>query len=145
MRRRERLMRRDQKRKLRGPWRNIHGAIWLIGLAILALKGWWWPGILFLIAASMLVEAVIMQVVPNAVEEDEPDSPMAAVTEGAPIMSPVAQPVVSQPAAALHRAELLPANCPKCGGPTRGNEVKWTGAQTADCPFCGTNLPMAKG
>jgi hypothetical protein len=144
MRRRERLIRREQKRKLRGPWRNIHGAIWLIGLAILALKGWWWPGILFLIAASMLVEAVIMQVVPNSVEEDEPDGPAAAVAEGSQTATPTAAPV-AQPVVAQHRAELLPLNCPKCGGPTRGNEVKWTGAQTADCPFCGSNLPMGKG
>lgn len=40
------------------------------------------------------------------------------------------------------RLELLPANCPNCGAPLHGNDVKWTGAQSADCPYCGMNLPM---
>jgi len=43
---------------------------------------------------------------------------------------------------AEHRLELLPSNCPNCGGSLHGDNVKWTGAQSADCPFCGTNLPM---
>ena len=43
-----------------------------------------------------------------------------------------------------HRLHLLPATCPSCGGPTRGHEVKWTGPQSADCPYCGINLPMKK-
>jgi hypothetical protein len=25
----------ERKRKLAGPWRNLHGAVWLVGLAIL--------------------------------------------------------------------------------------------------------------
>jgi hypothetical protein len=41
-----------------------------------------------------------------------------------------------------HRLELLPSTCPKCGGPVHGDNVKWTGAQSADCPYCGLNLPM---
>lgn len=41
-----------------------------------------------------------------------------------------------------HRLELLPATCPNCGGPLHGDNVKWTGAQSADCPYCGMNLPM---
>ena len=28
------------------PWKRIQGAVWLIGLAILAWQGWWWPRIL---------------------------------------------------------------------------------------------------
>ena len=43
---------------------------------------------------------------------------------------------------AEHRLELLPATCPNCGGPLHGDDVKWTGAQSADCPYYGTNLPM---
>ena len=34
------------------PWRKVQGAIWLIGLAILAWQDWWWPGILILVAIS---------------------------------------------------------------------------------------------
>jgi hypothetical protein len=41
-----------------------------------------------------------------------------------------------------HLLELLPATCPTCGGPLHGKDVKWTGAQSADYPYCGANLPM---
>ncbi len=42
----------ESKQKLVGPWRSIHAAVWLIGLAILFWTGNWWPGILVLIAIS---------------------------------------------------------------------------------------------
>ena len=45
-------------------------------------------------------------------------------------------------AASGHRLELLPSVCPNCGGPLHGDNVKWTGPQSADCPYCGTNIPM---
>ena len=43
---------------------------------------------------------------------------------------------------AEHRLELLPSTCPQCGGTVSGSNIKWTGAQSADCPYCGANLPM---
>jgi hypothetical protein len=104
--------------------------VWLVGLAILLWQGWVWPGILVLIAISALVEVMARKVSPSSVvQDDQPATPAPA------------------PQAALvpqHRAELLPVNCLKCGGPTRGSEVKWTGPQSADCPFCGANLPMVR-
>ena len=45
-------------------------------------------------------------------------------------------------APAEHRLELLPATCPNCSAPIHGENVKWTGPQSADCPYCGVNLPM---
>ena len=121
--------------KLVDPWRSIHGAVWLIGLAILFWKGWWWPGILVLVAISAIVEAVIKLAVPEAVAPAEE-----------PEISPPLPSVESVDVAELqHRAELLPAECPKCGAPARGSEVKWTGPQSADCPYCGANLPMQAG
>ena len=131
----------EQKKKLVGPWRSLHGAIWLIGLGILASTGNWWPGILFLIAASMILEAVLLRVAPQAFEEDRPiaatpSSPMPITTELPP--SPIPPPIPE------HRFELLPNVCPRCGAPTRGQEVRWTGPQSADCPYCGANLPMQK-
>jgi len=131
---------RDRKKKLVGPWRNIHGAVWLIGLAILAWKDWWWPGILVLIAASGIVEALIMQFAPNSFEEED-ESPSSSLSPSSPSLAPemkTTAPVVE------HRPELLPSNCPKCGAPIRGHEVKWTGTQSADCPYCGANFPMEK-
>ncbi len=123
----------EQKPKLTGPWRSLHSAIWLIGLAILFLRGWIWPGILVLIAISMVLEAILMQFTPKAIEKPEPPQPVSP--------PPAAQAVPPLPE---HRLELLPAICPRCGGPIRGHEVRWTGLQSADCPYCGANLPMAK-
>jgi hypothetical protein len=128
----------EDKQKLTGSWRSIHAAVWLIGLAILAWQGWWWPGILVLVAISGILEAVLKQYVPQAVEKVETpqtSAQTATQTNAAPAM-------VIPPE---HRADLLPAACSKCGGPLRGHEVKWTGPQSADCPFCGANIPMGKG
>ena len=52
-------------------------------------------------------------------------------------------PLPATPAPRDHRLELLPSVCPNCSGPIRGHDVKWTGPQSADCPYCGANLPMA--
>ena len=112
----------NRGKKLVGPWRRIHGAVWLIGLAILAWKGWWWPGILVLIAVSAILEAVIQLAVPGAI------APELESEEEAP-----------EP---QQRADLLPSKCPGCGSPVRGDEVQWTGPQSANCWYCGTNLRM---
>jgi len=123
------------KQTLVGPWRNLHGAVWLIGLAILAWQGWWWPGILVLVALSMVLEAVLMLTVPQAFA---PAAPPAAP------QPPVAAPPVPEPRAIEHPIERLPSTCANCGGPIRGHEVKWTGPFSADCPYCGANLELAK-
>ncbi|NMB55828.1 MAG: hypothetical protein GYA15_14125 [Leptolinea sp.] len=129
-----------QKEKLSGGWESVHAALWLIGLAIIAWQGWWWPGILVLVALSVLFEAVIKKIAPDAfviVKKDEENKSF----EFSP---PNPDPSVKSTAQPVHRADLLPTNCPKCGAPTRSHEVIWTGAQSADCPFCGSNLPMKK-
>jgi len=128
-------VRRGKKREaeLVGPWRSIHGAIWLIGLAILFWRGWWWPGLLVLIAVSTIAEAVIKLAVPSStVPEDR--------TEEVSVAPPPVE--HSEPHGTEHRADLLPSECQKCGAPIRGNEVKWTGSRSADCPYCGANLAM---
>ena len=131
------MSRHEQKPKLVGPWRNLHGAVWLIGLAILAWRGWWWPGILVLVAISMVIEAILLQVAPQAFEKTD---------------QPPSTPKTSEPTASSavtsrdpgHPIDLLPSVCPRCGGPIRGHEVKWTGQQSANCPYCGANLNMGK-
>jgi len=125
----------EQKPKLVGPWRNLHAAVWLIGLAILAWKGWWWPGILVLIAISLVIEAILMRYAPHAFATPEPTQP-------APPAPPA--PAAPAPQASEHPFELLPSVCAKCGGPIRGHEVKWTGPQSADCPYCGANIQMER-
>jgi hypothetical protein len=128
------MSKRQRKTELVGPWRSLHLAVWLIGLAILAWQDWWWPGILVLLAISALIEAALKRYAPQAYQEVEEEAPPPASAASTP---PSAPPVVE------HRLELLPSICPNCGGPIRGTEVKWTGVQSADCPYCGTNLPLA--
>lgn len=139
-----RSVERDKKgRKLTAPWAAIHSAVWLLGLAVLAWQGWWWPGILVLVAISVLLEAFIAQVAPGALDEDE-DEEVDEERESRPAPAQaVPAPAAAAPAAEPeHRLELLPSECPKCGAPVHGNDVRWTGTQSADCPYCGANLPM---
>jgi len=130
------MSKQERKRKLAGPWHSLHGAVWLIGLAILFWKGWFWPGILVLIAVSAVLEAFLMAYVPHAAEDVEPPSAPA------PTVAPLPPPVPATAARPEHPLERLPSTCPKCGGPIRGHEVKWTGPLSADCPYCGANLPL---
>jgi hypothetical protein len=112
-------------------------------MAILAIKGWWWPGILVLIAISMILEAVLMQFAPHAFEEEQPSTPpVAESTPPAPETSPAPVSSPAPPPAVEHHLELLPSICAKCGAPIRGHEVKWTGPKSADCPYCGASLEM---
>jgi hypothetical protein len=128
----------EPKPRLVGPWRNLHGAVWLLGLAILAWQNWWWPGILVLVALNLVLDAVLMRVAPQAFEKVQPPLSQSALTRSS-------VPSSSAPPASEHRFDLLPTVCPRCGGPIRGHEVKWTGFLSADCPYCGANLPMGKG
>jgi hypothetical protein len=122
--------------------------VWLIGLAILFWKGWWWPGILVLVAISAVLEAVIPRAVPEAVAPELESSVVPEVV--APELDPKEKAVAQAPSPPVtptapepqHRADLLPSKCPGCGAPVRGHEVEWTGPQSADCPYCGTRLPM---
>ncbi len=117
-----------KKPQLTEPWRRIHGAIWLIGIAILAWQDWWWPGILVLVALSSILEAILMQKVPQAFEvETEPEAG-AAEQPSASVASPA-----DTPARPLDR---LPGECPKCGAPVRPQAVLWDQAGVPICPYC---------
>ena len=39
-------------------WGGIMGGIWLIGIAVLAVTSWWWPGIMVLLGLSAILGAV---------------------------------------------------------------------------------------
>ena len=105
-------------------WKRIHGAIWLIGLAIIAWKGWWWPGILVLLAISGLVQAGIQMYLSNRGKVEQAASQAASAADSL----------------AKERAEWLPSICPNCGAPLSVSNVHWTGPTTADCPYCKANL-----
>ncbi len=95
------------------PWDKIQGAIWLIGLAILAWQDWWWPGILILVAISGLTQAGLRLYLERQKKAQE-----------------------------LHQARqtLLPDTCPSCGSPVNAGTVKWTGSTAAACPYCGNSV-----
>ncbi len=133
------MNRNRSKKELVGIWRSLHIVIWLVGLYVLITRNSIFPGILVLIAISAIYEGVLQRFVPDAYEEP------AAVEEVNPGSVPAeSTPIVTPPAPPEHRIELLPQVCPSCNGPIRGHEVKWTGPQSANCPYCGTNLPMNK-
>jgi hypothetical protein len=102
------------------PWQKIQGAIWLIGLAILAWQGWWWPGILVLVALSGLFQGAVQLY-------------LARTSQQANVQD-------EEKNLAQERAAWLPATCPKCGAPLSVTTVRWTGPKTGDCPYCNANL-----
>lgn len=119
----------DEKEKLPGPWREIQGALWLIGLAILFWQNWFWPGILFLMAISALFEAAVrLWIKPQLTKPANPESESTIIGEEA---GPPAAPA----------AIKLPSRCPNCGAPVGADSVVWSAdRQHATCPYCKTNL-----
>lgn len=105
---------------LPGAWKQVQGAIWLIGLAVIAWKGWWWPGMLVLIAISGLFQAGVQAYLAR-MEQEKEVVVQAAELEGA-------------------RAAWLPSTCPSCGGPINLQSVVWSGPQSAACPYCSASL-----
>jgi hypothetical protein len=130
---------RKTNKELVGLWRSLHAVIWLVGLYILFTHGSFFPGILVLVVISAIYEGILQRFIPNAYEEQAPVEPLNTTNVPA---RPEA--VMAPPAPFEHRIDLLPQVCPSCNGPIRGHEVKWTGPQSANCPYCGTNLPMNK-
>ena len=110
----------NEENELPQHWKQVQGAIWLIGIAILAFRGWWWPGILILVAISGLAEAGIRLYV-NAQEQKAVSTAEAQALEE-------------------KRATILPDKCPNCGSPATMENVEWIGPLSAKCSFCGTVL-----
>lgn len=102
------------------PWKQIQAAIWLIGLAILFWQGWWWPGILVLVAISGVTQAVLQTYVKRQQEQQQAE--------------------LERQQREQRRSDWLPAKCPQCGGPLSVETVRWTGPDTADCPYCTAHL-----
>ena len=101
-------------------WQKVQGAIWMIGIAILAITGWWWPGIMLVVAASALAEAGIRFYLSRQEEK---------VTS-----------VAADEALAEKRVALLPEQCPGCGSPATIENARWVGPLSAKCAFCGSSL-----
>jgi len=112
---------------------QIHAVLWLVGLAVLAITDNWWPGILILVAISILLESAVKRGDQNDGDVEEPktviDESLRLTPASPPRVETVAPPV------GTHRAEWLPLNCPKCGAPTRAADVRWTGDFSVACPI----------
>ena len=126
--------------------RNAIAGIWLIGLGILFLFNYIWPGILILIGLTMVVTAVMpveKKEMPAAPLPPTPAQPPNAVQPEAP--GEPLPPVLAAKADLLYKQSLLPETCPACGGPVRQNaqQVVWHDDETAACPFCAAKLKIA--
>lgn len=114
----------------------VQSAVWLIGLGILFLTGWWWPGILIVIGASMVVGALAQESAPARAEQPAehpaapPPSPFDAAKSEAVVLR--AEPAATKPV-------RLPDLCPSCGAPPRSLPIRDPDNPYA-CPYCGTSL-----
>jgi len=144
--------------------KNIIAAIWLIGLGILFLLNYIWPGILILIGLTMIVNATMREEHPVI----PPPGPSAAapapekVVEGVEVTPSVEKPVEAVPydppeaggeplpevlapeADRLYLSSHLPENCPACNAPMRANaeKLKWNADHSVECMFCGFRLTL---
>ncbi len=109
-----------KENELPAPWNKIQGALWLLGLALIAWKGWWWPGMLVLIAISGLIQAAIRTYLSSISTKQQDEVKQAEIDRD--------------------RAQWLPDICPRCGAPLSVSTVRWTGSDTVDCPYCSANL-----
>jgi predicted Zn-ribbon and HTH transcriptional regulator len=109
-----------EERDLKGVYGAVQSGIWLIGLAILAWQGAWWPGILILVAISGITQAVLQS--------------MAKRQES-----------VAQTAGAARAAAMaVPPNCPTCGAAINASSVVWSGPTAAQCPYCKSAIPLKR-
>lgn len=135
------MRRKIRKRNVRRR-ASIHSLIWLVGLVVLAITDWWWPGILVLVVISILLETGGKRGSQSEAGEELPEPIVGEEPKEAPPSLPRVETVASRPD--VHKAEWLPLSCPKCGAPTRAGDVRWTGDSSAACPYCGSNLPLKK-
>lgn len=128
--------------------KGVIAGIWLIGLGILFLFNFIWPGILILIGLSMVATAVMpapkreMPAIPAAPAPPASEQPPAEKpSEG--LIEPL-PPVLAEKADMIYKQSLLPETCPACGGPVKQNaaQVVWNDEHTAVCPFCAAKLKV---
>ncbi|HWR66764.1 MAG TPA: hypothetical protein VN364_11665 [Bellilinea sp.] len=148
--------------------KNIIAAIWLIGLGILFMVNYVWPGILILIGLTMIVRATMGDepsvIPPGTTPGDGSSRPQAeiimpidvtarAVDEKPEVIAyepPVAGDGEPLPAVLatvgdqLFLAGKLPELCPACNAPLRENAEKltWHGDNSVTCLFCGYRITV---
>jgi len=148
--------------------KNIIAAIWLIGLGILFMVDYIWPGILILIGLTMIVRATMgneAAVIPPGMNPTDGSSrPKAEIIEPIDV---TARTVAEKPEVTayeppeagsgeplptvlasegdrLYLAKQLPDLCPACNAPLRENaeNLTWHGDNSVSCMFCGYRLTV---
>lgn len=142
----------------RKKWRKrplgiLKGLIWPVGLLVLFVTGAWWPGILILVGLSMVLDTLgrIAETAPAAEPEPpvstwrapEPPADAWRAPEPPPATSvaPVVPPEPPAPAATFD-LRGLPNTCPQCGGPLSPKTARALAPNLAECPWCGSRLPL---
>ena len=153
--------------------KNVIAAVWLIGLGILFMVDYIWPGILILIGITMIVNAT-MRGEPTVMPPTTPQSPLrqaqgtapsaaaepveANFIEAMPYEPPTAEPVIdaageplpailASEADRLYLSSQLPEKCPACDAPLRANAKKlaWHSDNSVSCMFCGYRMTVKAG
>lgn len=125
------------KRHKRGHFPG--GMIWWFVFAMIFMKGDWWPWLLIGFGCWAVFGSMFDE------EKEKPHKKNPPVSDFDSTPPPVVTKPTFTPTEPIHNAALLPATCSKCGGPISPYEVKWTGAHSAACPYCGSNLKMKNG
>ena len=153
--------------------KNVIAAVWLIGLGILFVVDYIWPGILILIGITMIVNAT-MRGEPTVMPPTTPQPPLrqaqgtapsaaaepveANFIEAMPYEPPTAEPVIdaageplpavlASEADRLYLSSQLPEKCPACDAPLRANAEKlaWHSDNSVSCMFCGYRMTVKAG
>ncbi len=111
-----------EERDLPRLYGAVQSAIWLIGLAILGFSGWWWPGILVLVAISGITQALLANMAASNEQKAAEQAAMAS--------------------SARASAMAVPSNCPTCGAAISAATVTWSSPTTAQCPYCKAAVPL---
>lgn len=102
----------------------FQAAVWTLGLAVLAWQGWWWPGIMVLVAISA-ISGPLFAVYLERRKETEKSTETRVRVE-------------------TERAEALPHQCTACGAPISATSVLWRSQTTASCPYCNSSIKATK-
>lgn len=129
--------------------KNLIAGIWLIGLGLLFLFNFVWPGVLILIGLTMIVTALMQpekQEMPPAVPAAAPVNEMSSIAAPVEAIEEPLPPALAERAEQLYNQSLLPETCPACGGPIKqnANQVVWEDGITAVCPFCANKLKVSQ-
>jgi hypothetical protein len=132
---------------------TVHSIVWLGGLAILFMRGSFWPEILILVAVSMAADLILKMVIaknggdPEATDQPETAEPLAPIDVDADQnlndrmqrIEPEPEPI---PPVSAGNADRLPNTCPACGAPLTERDVQWLSGNKVKCGFCGTHVHL---